>query len=1289
MKTILTWMLRHARWMNALMVVILLASSQSGAGTARASASPAGDIWVNFTFTPDFPLSWQEGLQSCLNAVLPAPASRTEYILSSYRYSQDLAWLNAVAVPRAVVDSGWEVDDLDAQLAQVLVHQDTAGQFPCTLVSRQGDPELLRQAPADLGDYSFFYQPSLQSLQGLDFRFPWIAGLVWTLKWGWHGVYSLDFAPQSNSNPSTNMAVLAAEGGNLSIACGAPSDLEQNILKIVHSDGSVTKYFHLAANSIPGDLIGKTIPRGTFLGVLYDGRVKNYPYPSDECGKDGCVYSTVCGYGSGAHLHFNVSNPDLVVQGKKLSDIAGSGGSKFTSTNDPGENSQPSSCGGGEGVVVYSGKNFTGTCVRLTQNVSDLVTTAIGRNQLESLKIFGNYQVTLYNDAGFGGDSSTFTTDDKDLSDNKIGANRASAAKVSRRGLDGSSNPTPNCDGGAGVYLYSEKNYGGSCFKVTGEISDLSKTLILENTVSSVRIVGGYEARIYSKKRFAGDKSTFLGDDPDLSNNTVGDNTASSVKATQKGSNPTSNCTSGPGVYLYENVNYSGRCSLFIADSANPKDWYVGNNSAGSLRIVGDMEADACENDNFQGTCSHFTQSVPDLSQTSVGADQISSLRVRVSAGAQPVACAAGQFRGEYFANARLEGSPVLVRCENQIDFNWLFGPPAWNLPWDNFSSRYDGEILVNTSGLYNIQSTTDDGVRVWLDGKLIIGRWNDMAATPISVRRNLTAGLHTVRMEYYEHSGVARASLSWGLSALAEETDDSMREMELGDALNGAISTSGEADAYFFDGVHGQAVTIYMEKSESSLDSLLAVYDQDGRLVGQADDNQGSPDALLNLNLPGNGRYTIEARGYGSSTGGYRLLLTAETLLDGDDSRWVALGSETTGTLGTAADRDTYYISAVKERILVVGMKSGAAALDGVLELYGPDGSLVAQNDDGGGGHDPQLVHRADQSGVYRLVVRSFNLASSGEYRLGVNQAANLGGNLALNRPAGASSFSQLASSAPAAVDGDLETAWVPSGTDSQYVYASLPERARADQLVLKWGETAPRSYGVIAWLENQWTVVYWTDQGDGGTDVIPLAALSTPNLGVYIPATATATGLGLREMEVYDSSRVLIPLIPPDPAGKGGESVPGAVPPAPNEAGKGLVFLGGGEQGQENTPLAAPLQAIGPVGLAAGNPVVGMLYPQVSGSIYWPGDALVLQADARVNGTGAFIGAYEWRSDRQGWLGNQSLLVMDSGAMLPGRHVISVRAQDSQGRWSAWASVEIVVSASVFRSYIPAVQR
>jgi hypothetical protein len=131
----------------------------------------------------------------------------------------------------------------------------------------------------------------------------------------------------------------------------------------------------------------------------------------------------------------------------------------------------------------------------------------------------------------------------------------------------------------------------------------------------------------------------------------------------------------------------------------------------------------------------------------------------------QPTATPPGQsannWRGEYYGNGDLTGAPALVRDDREINFNWGSGGPAIGLPADGFSVRWTRTLFLE-GGAYSFYALCDDGVRVWLDGELIIDQWRDSSAVTYTSERTLGGAWHALRVEYYENWGTARMQFWW-----------------------------------------------------------------------------------------------------------------------------------------------------------------------------------------------------------------------------------------------------------------------------------------------------------------------------------------------------------------------------------------------------------------------------------------------------------------------------------------------------------------------------------------------
>jgi len=120
-------------------------------------------------------------------------------------------------------------------------------------------------------------------------------------------------------------------------------------------------------------------------------------------------------------------------------------------------------------------------------------------------------------------------------------------------------------------------------------------------------------------------------------------------------------------------------------------------------------------------------------------------------------------WQGSYYAVPDLSGLPVFQRDDANIDFNWGSGSPRPDLPVDGFSVRWTRRLTFAQAGKYRFRATSDDGVRVWVGGKLVIDQWRDGTST-YEGQVQLTAGDTDVRVEYYEHTGGAAIKLTWEL---------------------------------------------------------------------------------------------------------------------------------------------------------------------------------------------------------------------------------------------------------------------------------------------------------------------------------------------------------------------------------------------------------------------------------------------------------------------------------------------------------------------------------------------
>lgn len=116
-------------------------------------------------------------------------------------------------------------------------------------------------------------------------------------------------------------------------------------------------------------------------------------------------------------------------------------------------------------------------------------------------------------------------------------------------------------------------------------------------------------------------------------------------------------------------------------------------------------------------------------------------------------------WRGEYFNNAYLGGSPTFVRSDAAVDFNWGYNSPGSGVGPDNFSVRWTRTLALNGRTRFTV--TSDDGVRLWVNNQLLIDNWTQHAAQTVTANVNV-AGSVPVKLEYFEAGGLAEVHLTW-----------------------------------------------------------------------------------------------------------------------------------------------------------------------------------------------------------------------------------------------------------------------------------------------------------------------------------------------------------------------------------------------------------------------------------------------------------------------------------------------------------------------------------------------
>lgn len=128
--------------------------------------------------------------------------------------------------------------------------------------------------------------------------------------------------------------------------------------------------------------------------------------------------------------------------------------------------------------------------------------------------------------------------------------------------------------------------------------------------------------------------------------------------------------------------------------------------------------------------------------------------------------CAFGQtgLQGEYFNGQQFE-EKIFTRTDPQINFAWFNEAPAPGVDPHVFSVRWTGFLQTPESGTYRFRAFVDDGIRVYVNGQLVIDAWDLHDTGRFAGEIYLNAGRkYPLKVEYFNAMFEGEIKLQWQL---------------------------------------------------------------------------------------------------------------------------------------------------------------------------------------------------------------------------------------------------------------------------------------------------------------------------------------------------------------------------------------------------------------------------------------------------------------------------------------------------------------------------------------------
>lgn len=157
--------------------------------------------------------------------------------------------------------------------------------------------------------------------------------------------------------------------------------------------------------------------------------------------------------------------------------------------------------------------------------------------------------------------------------------------------------------------------------------------------------------------------------------------------------------------------------------------------------------------------------------------------------------------RGDYFRGLSTEGDPVATRIDPQVQFHWTFGAPAPGVANDWYAVRWTGAVRIPPGASQRLAIEGDDGYRLWIDGELVLDRWEKGTWGTQEAPIELAGGTqHAIRLEFHEGVGNGRIRLMWRSADASRDAASMSAAAELAASADVAIVVVGIEEGEFRD---------------------------------------------------------------------------------------------------------------------------------------------------------------------------------------------------------------------------------------------------------------------------------------------------------------------------------------------------------------------------------------------------------------------------------------------------------------------------------------------------------
>ncbi len=204
------------------------------------------------------------------------------------------------------------------------------------------------------------------------------------------------------------------------------------------------------------------------------------------------------------------------------------------------------------------------------------------------------------------------------------------------------------------------------------------------------------------------------------------------------------------------------------------------------------------------------------------------------------------------------------------------------------------------------------------------------------------------------------------------------------GEMVEGTLLPGG-VDIWYFEVEEGRYATIRLDAVDRDvLDPYLELYNEDGVIIAEDDDGgEGYNARIVDFPVTTSSAYTIHALTY-SGAGDYTLSLE---VVEEPSGEVIEYGQMVEETLAEDA-RHVWFFQGAEGDVVTIAMNARDEDMDCYLELYGPNGVALTDDDDSGEGFNALIeYYRLPADGAYRIVASSGMFGAAGAYGLALER--------------------------------------------------------------------------------------------------------------------------------------------------------------------------------------------------------------------------------------------------------------------------------------------------------------